>query len=61
MTSEERRRLENAALIKRMRSNESLIHTDFGAYRWAPRPLVKKDPKAILQIFGEQRETHDGQ
>lgn len=51
----ERRRLENERVLRRMKNkNDNLSHTDFGAFRWAPRPLVKKDDEAIRRIFGEQ-------
>jgi hypothetical protein len=51
---EERRRRENAEVLHRMKRGDNLCHTDLGAYRWAPRPPVKKDKKALEQLYGKQ-------
>lgn len=55
MTSDERRRQENADLIARMKRGESLARCDTQATWWQPRPKIKKDDKALDLIF-----TKDG-
>lgn len=52
-TAEERRKRENKELIMRMKCGESLCHTPQSAYAWAPRPIIKKDEKAIKELFGK--------
>ena len=46
---------ENASVIARMRSGHNLCHTDLGAFRWAPRPTIKKDEKAIAALYGDAK------
>lgn len=47
-----RRRRENKDLLRRMQQGDNLCHTALGAYRWAPRAMIKKDEKAISALYG---------
>lgn len=53
--TDQQRRQENAALLRRMKSGDNLCHTDLGAYRWAPRQVIKKDQKEMDRVYGIER------
>lgn len=53
--AEKRRKAENDHILKAMQNGESLCHTDLSAYRWAPRPTVKKDQKEIARLYGTDK------
>lgn len=53
--ADEQRRQENAAVLRHMRNNGNLCHTDLGAYRWAPRQVIKKDQKEMDRVYGIER------
>lgn len=46
------RKLHNKELIERMHSGEALWSFDCKASWYPPRPVIKKDPKAINQLYG---------
>ena len=52
----ERRKKENADLIQRMNGGDNLCHTDIKAFRWAPRPNIKKCDKEVARIFGKSED-----
>lgn len=52
----ERRARENRELLERMKAGDNLCHTGLSAYRWAPRPMVKKDPKDMARALGRVSE-----
>jgi hypothetical protein len=52
-TPSQRRKRENADLIKRMKAGESLARIPASATWFQPRPVVKKDQRAITKLFGE--------
>lgn len=47
-----RRRKENADLMRRWREGSNLCHTDLNAFRWAPRPMIKKDERDMARLYG---------
>lgn len=49
---DERRKRENAELIKKMMSGHNLCHTGLSAYRWAPRQIIEKDKKQMERVYG---------
>lgn len=58
MTHDElRRRKENADLMQRLKNGDNLCHTDLSAFRWAPRPSVKKDRKEMDRLYGVKPTT----
>lgn len=55
MTDAERRRAENAEIIRKMRAGESLAMVDTRATWWPPRPKIEKDKALIARVLGEQK------
>lgn len=61
MTPEDRRRRENADLVRRMRQGDNLCHTDLSAFSWQPRPIIRKDRAEMSRLFGDavgERSSH---
>lgn len=47
----DRRRRENADLLRRFHKGENLV-ADGSASWWPPRPLIKKDPAEVARVLG---------
>ena len=54
MTKQElERKAKNKDLIERMKKGESLALIDQKATFWPPGKIIKKDPKAVKELFGD--------
>lgn len=49
--AEDERKKKNADLVARMKNGESLALYDATATWFQPRPMIKKDDKAVAKIF----------
>ncbi len=49
---EERRKARNAHVLDLLASGDNLCHTGLSAYRWQPRPIIKKDLATIRKLQG---------
>ena len=54
------RKHRNRCIIKRMREGEPLHSFDSWSSWFPPRPIVKKDPKAMLQLYRPSKNSNDG-
>lgn len=55
MTDDPKKRAErNREIVRRMQAGDNLCHTDLNAYRWQPRPIIKKDARAIMALQGTE-------
>lgn len=55
LSAEKRRREENERVLNRMKDkNDNLCHTGLNAFRWSPRPVIKKDQDAINKLYGKK-------
>lgn len=50
---EQLRKIRNKELMRRVRNGESTNSFDSSASWFPPRPIIKKDPKAINQLYGK--------
>ncbi len=60
MTLEERRREENARLIKMMREGEGFSMVSTKATNFPPRKIIEKDKNALRVLFKEEKDEHKG-
>lgn len=51
------RRNRNAEIIAAMKAGSNLCHTDLSAFRWQPRPMIKKDDSLIKKLYGDKKCT----
>lgn len=54
---EERRKKENADLVERMKKGESLARCRPEDTWFQPRPIIKKDPDALKQLYGDKKDV----
>lgn len=40
-----------------MKAGSNLCHTDLSAFRWQPRPMIKKDDSLIKKLYGDKKCT----
>lgn len=59
MTREERRKLDNADLVRRMRAGEFCSNFSAEQSRYPARPLTRKDPKALRKLYGSKLKAVD--
>lgn len=55
-TPEEIREAENKSIIERLRRGESITRINASATWFPPRPVIKKDEKALNFVFSKDKE-----
>ena len=55
-TPEEMRKAENDSIIERFKRGEGLSRISSSATWFPPRPIIKKDPKALEFVFSKNKE-----